>query len=62
VDAGIVARQAASRHLKALATIGVLREQAVGREKLFVHTKLLALLTSETHEVEPYVGLVPGGA
>jgi Fic family protein len=62
VDAGIVARQAASRHLKALASIGVLREQAVGREKLFVHTKLLALLTSETHEVEPYVGLVPGGA
>jgi Fic family protein len=56
VEAGIVARQAASRHLKALASIGVLREQAVGREKLFVHTKLLALLTSETHEVQPYLG------
>jgi Fic family protein len=54
VEAGIVARQAASRYLKALASIGVLREQAVGREKLFIHTKLLALLTSEAHEVEPY--------
>jgi Fic family protein len=56
VDAGIVGRQAASRYLKALASIGVLRERAVGREKLFIHTKLLALLTSETHEVESYAG------
>jgi len=49
VDAGIVERQAASRYLKALAGIGVLREEILGREKLFVHDKLLALLTSEGH-------------
>jgi Fic family protein len=49
VDAGIVERQAASRHLKALAGIGILREETLGREKLFVHDKLLALLTSEEH-------------
>jgi len=54
VDAGIVERQAASRYLKALAGIGVLREETVGREKLFVHEKLLALLTSEEHVWERY--------
>ena len=47
VEAGIAGRQAASRYLKALAGIGVLREQAVGREKLFVNPRLLALLTRE---------------
>jgi len=54
VEAGIVERQAASRYLKALGSIGVLRESAVGREKLFIHPRLLALLTSDTHEVDPY--------
>jgi Fic family protein len=52
VDAGIVERQAASRYLKALAEIGVLREKTLGREKLFVHEKLLGLLTSEEHSWE----------
>lgn len=49
VDAGIVERQAASRYLEALVGVGVLREETLGREKLFVHDKLLALLTSEGH-------------
>ena len=48
VEARIAGRQAASRYLKALASIGVLREQAFGREKLFVHPKLMNLLTRET--------------
>lgn len=47
VDAGIAGRQASSRYLKALASIGVLQERKVGREKLFVNTKLLELLTAE---------------
>jgi Fic family protein len=47
VEAGIVGRQAASRYLKGLTSIGVLVEQAVGREKLFTHPRLLALLTSD---------------
>lgn len=51
VEAGIVGRQAASRSLKSLASIGVLREHTVGRERLFLHTTLLALLSSDTHEV-----------
>lgn len=54
VQAGIVGRQAASRYLKALTSIGVLREQAAGRERLFIHPRLLKLLTSDTHELEPY--------
>jgi len=45
VEAGIVKRQAASRYLKALASLGIIEERSYGREKLYVHTKLLALLT-----------------
>jgi hypothetical protein len=48
VEAGIAGRQAASRYLKALAAAGVLREQAFGKEKLFVHPKLMNLLTRDT--------------
>ncbi len=54
VDAGIAGRQAASRYLKALAAPGVLREQAFGKEKLFVHPKLMNLLTRDANAFEPY--------
>ncbi len=54
VEAGIAERQAASRHLKALASIGVLREQTFGRERLFVHPKLVTLLTHDVNGFEPY--------
>ena len=54
VEAGIAGRQAASRYLKALAAIGVLEERAVGKEKLFVHPKLMALLTRDTNRFRPY--------
>jgi len=54
VTAKIAERQAASRYLKALASIGVLREQAFGKEKLFVHPKLMALLTRNSNAFEPY--------
>jgi len=54
VERGIAGRQAASRYLKALAGAGVLREQAFGKEKLFVHPKLMSLLTRDTHSFEPY--------
>jgi Fic family protein len=54
VDRNIAGRQAASRYLKALAAVGVLREQAVGREKLFVQPRLLKLLTQDSNEFEPY--------
>ncbi len=54
VEARIAGRQAASRYLKNLVSIGVLHEQTVGREKLFVHAKLLTLLTQDTNTFEPY--------
>ena len=54
VETGIAGRQAASRYLKALASIGVLREQAFGRDKLFVHPKLMTLLTRDRNVFNPY--------
>ena len=54
VDAGIAGRQAASRYLKGLAAAGVLREQAFGKEKLFMHPKLMNLLTRDGNAFEPY--------
>ena len=53
-EAGIAARQAASRHLKQLVEIGVLEEKAFGREKLFIHPKLMKLLTQDGNHFEPY--------
>ena len=47
VDAGIARRQAASEYLKKLCAIGILSEMKVGREKLFVHPRLLKLLTAD---------------
>lgn len=54
VEAGIAGRQAASRYLKALVGAGVLREQAFGKEKLFVHPKLMSLLTRDSNALAPY--------
>ena len=54
VEADIAGRQAASRYLKALVAAGVLREQAFGKEKLFVHPKLMTLLTRDSNAFEPY--------
>ncbi|MFT4564569.1 MAG: Fic family protein [Gammaproteobacteria bacterium] len=50
----IAGRQAASRYLKALVSIGVLREQSVGKEKLFVHPALITLLTRDTNTLPSY--------
>lgn len=54
VDRGIAQRQAASRYLHALAELGVLEEKTLGKEKLFVHPRLLRLLGNEAHEYERY--------
>jgi Fic family protein len=54
VDAEIAQRQAASRYLKALAQLGVLAEHKSGRERLFVHPKLLQLLTRDSNVVTTY--------
>jgi len=54
VEAKIAGRQAASRYLKALVAIGVLHEQTFGKEKLFVHPKLMTLLTRDRSTFESY--------
>ena len=53
-DAGIAKRQTASVYLKQLAEIGVLQEVSVGKEKLFVHPKLLQLLTKDNNNYKTY--------
>ncbi len=51
--AGIAKRQTASNYLKELAAIGVLQERKVGREKIFIHPRLMKLLTSDANDLEP---------
>jgi Fic family protein len=54
VERDIAKRQAASTYLKALAELGVLGEEKVGRDKVFIHRKYLDLLASDGHTFEPY--------
>jgi len=54
VDKGVAQRQAASRYLKELAALGVLREMTVGKEKLFIHPKLMALLSRDGNQFAAY--------
>ena len=54
VNAGLGHRQTASVYLKALVDIGVLKEEKVGREKLFIHPKYMRLLTGDSHQFSPY--------
>lgn len=54
VEAGIAERQTASRYLKELSSIGVLRERGAGREKFFVHVRLMDLLTRDKNNFDEY--------
>ena len=54
VDKGIAQRQAASRYLKDLVALGVLREMQLGKEKLFIHPKLMQLLSRDANTYTPY--------
>lgn len=54
VEADIAKRQTASVYLKQLASIGMLSEVKVGREKLFIHPNFVRLLTSDDHPVLAY--------
>lgn len=54
IDAGIAKRQTASVYLKQLCDVGVLHEVALGREKLYVHPKLIDLMTHDDNTVTPY--------
>lgn len=50
VEKGIAQRQAASRDLKDLAALGVLQEIQAGKEKLFIHPKLMQRLTRDSND------------
>lgn len=54
VDRGMGTRQLASRLLHGLVEAGVLREVPSGREKLFLHPRLLTLLTRDSNDIAPF--------
>lgn len=54
VEANIAARQTASVYLKELVNLDILEERTIGREKLFIHPKLMKLLTQDQNEFIPY--------
>ncbi|CCW30358.1 conserved hypothetical protein [Xenorhabdus nematophila F1] len=55
VERDVAKRQTASVYLKQLTDIGILQELTVGKEKLFVHLKLMQLMTQDTNDVAGYV-------
>lgn len=54
VEANIAKRQTASTYLKQLVDIGVLQEVSTRKEKLFVHPKLLRLISEESNVFTRY--------
>ncbi|MBT3556126.1 MAG: Fic family protein [Rhodospirillales bacterium] len=52
VDAGIAERRTASKYLKILSDIGYLHPAKIGRDKLFINTRFLALLMDEENDYE----------
>ncbi|WP_309343697.1 Fic family protein, partial [Sutterella sp.] len=53
IDAGIAKRQTAMKYLNLLTQAGILHSAAAGREKLFINSRLMALLKSDLHEYPP---------
>jgi Fic family protein len=54
VDLKIAKRETASIYLKQLCNAGVLDERKSGREKLFIHSKFLQILTQDQNSFTPY--------
>ncbi|MEN9760858.1 MAG: hypothetical protein RI906_684 [Pseudomonadota bacterium] len=54
VRKGVAKRQSASRYLKELTEKKILREMAVGKEKLFIHPKLMLLLSQDGNQFDEY--------
>ena len=57
IDANVAKRQTASVYLKQLARIGVLHEVQRGREKLYLHPKLLQMMTTDQDHFTRYAQL-----
>lgn len=54
VRLGLGTRKTAAKYLGELVSIGVLQERKAGREKLYLNTRFLELLTSDGNELKPY--------
>ena len=54
VEHKIAARHTASAYLKEMARLGILEEEKVGRDKVFLHRKYLDVLFGEKHDFDPY--------
>jgi cell filamentation protein, protein adenylyltransferase len=54
VEARVAARHTASGYLKELVSLGILEEEKVGRDKIFLHRKYIDVLFGEEHSFEPY--------
>ena len=54
VENDIAKRQTASAYLKQLSSIGVLKEVQAGKEKLFIHPRLITLMTQDENRFEAY--------
>jgi Fic family protein len=54
VETKIAARHTASAYLKQLAGLGILEEEKVGRDKVFLHRKYIDVLFGEEHTFQPY--------
>lgn len=61
IERGIAQRVSASRYLKQLVAIGILREEKHGRDKVFIHRKYMDLLGRDDHEFGLYDGVVGDG-
>ena len=53
-ESGLAKRQTASQYLKQLVEIGVLAEVEATKEKLFIHPKLMQLLTRDSNHFKRY--------
>lgn len=54
VERDIAKRQTASVYLKQLVDIGVLEEETCGKEKVFIHTNLVRLMSQDSNRILPY--------
>jgi Fic family protein len=54
VERGIAKREAASKYLKEIASLGMLIEEKSGRDKVYLHKVYMDLLSSDEHDVKPY--------
>jgi Fic family protein len=54
VEARVAARHTASAYLKELVSLGILEEEKVGRDKVFLHRKYIDVLFGDEHAFQPY--------